>query len=235
MSCRLSKPHLSLTHIAEYAPAGGEVQTSQVGYGPVIITGYSETSDQFTMYDSDVQRRASIISNLNTAFDAYYVDDDNIIFGVEDDAAGENEFPMKGFPLSGIGLGGTKFKTSSSAATDVLTLYTKDYAQNESKFMAYPVGFSLVTKLEVSGIRLVQWVKQENNKWKLIDKSTKSDMSNYYGDTMKSKATTVFTGVSSVTYEEGEFTFTFTSGTTVPKLKAPSVLQANGIVGIEQA
>lgn len=224
-----------LTHIAEYAPSGGEVQTAQVGYGPTIITGYSETADQFTLYDSDVQRRASIISNLNTEFDVYYVDDDNVIFGVEDDAAKTGEFPMRGFPLAGVGITGSKFKTSSSAATDVLTLYTRDYAQNESKFMAYPTDFALVSALEVSGIRIVEWVKMEDNKWKLVDKSTKSDVTNYYGDILKTKATTVFEGVTSVTYADGEITFVFSSGITTPKLKSPSVLQANGIVGIEQA
>lgn len=220
-----------ITHIAEYAPSGGEVKTSQTGYGPNTVVGYSDTTDQFTLYDSDVQRRASIIKNMNTAFDVYYVDENGVIYGVSDEK--EGEFPLKGFPLTGIGLGGQMFRTSGAAASDVLTLYTRDYAMYAKDFMSVPVDFNIVDTLEISGIRLVEWVKDGENAWTLIDKYAKSDVTGYFGATMASKANTVFTNASAASFADGKMTITLNSGT-VPQLAKPSVLQAAGIIGIEQ-
>lgn len=221
-----------LAGIVEYAPSGGEIQTSQNGYGPNTVTGYSETSDQFTMGNSDVQLRASVIANMNHQFDVYYVDDNNIIFGVQDEKDGE--FPLKGFPLNGIGLGGSKFKTSSQAAYDLITLYSKDYANNEKMLMAVPADFQIIQVLADSGIRLVEWVKDGAN-WILVDKYSRSDVSNYYAAALAQNVTTCIPNATSCSYANGVFTIALKNSDTKPQLAAPSVLQANGIVGIQQA
>ena len=63
-----------------------------------------------------------------------------------------------------------------------------------------------------------------------MDHYDRTDLTAYYGSILSEKASTVVSGASALEYSNG--VLTATGG--VPVLKSPSILQANGVIGIEQ-
>lgn len=221
-----------LVNIVEYAPSGGEAQVSNTGYGPSSITGYSDTADVFTFDDSDVQRRASILANMNTQFDIYYVDDNNVVWGVEDAEAGDGEFPLKGFCCT-LGLGGQPFRSSGSQAQDTVTVYIKDWKQQAQKMASVNATINLKQVLEESGLRFVEFVAVEANKYQLVDKNASNlDITPWYGKLIADNAEKcIVSSHTAVSYQDGLLNITGEA----PVLAKPSVLQEAGVIGIEQA
>mgnify|MGYP000833609429 FL=1 len=63
-----------------------------------------------------------------------------------------------------------------------------------------------------------------------MDHYDRTDLTAYYGTVLSNKASTVVSGASALEYSKG--VLTATGG--APVLKSPSILQANGVIGIEQ-
>ena len=74
-----------------------------------------------------------------------------------------------------------------------------------------------------------EFIEVSSGKYKLVDHYDRTDLTAYYGAQIASKAATVLVSGSTASYSDGVLTI---SGE--PKLAAPSVLQENGIIGIEQ-
>lgn len=84
----------------------------------------------------------------------------------------------------------------------------------------------------LKGLNYVEFVKMSSpeNTYKLVDHYDRTDLTAYYGAALAEKATTVVSGATALEYSDG--TLKATGG--APVLKSPSVLQTNGIIGIEQ-
>ena len=85
-ACHADRPNriFPIKTIVEYAPSGGEAQTSAIGYGPTKVMGYSAKNDVWTLQDYDASLKANLMAAKNVAFDAYFVDENNIIYGMND-------------------------------------------------------------------------------------------------------------------------------------------------------
>ena len=110
VACHANRPAriYPLKHIVEFAPEGGEAQTSENGYGGTKIVGYSAFNPTWTMADNDFNLRMNIVRAKGISFDAYFVDDNKVIYGKWNE---NGEFA--GVPLVGIAEGGNLFDTSS--------------------------------------------------------------------------------------------------------------------------
>lgn len=84
----------------------------------------------------------------------------------------------------------------------------------------------------LKGLNYVEFVKMTSpeNTYKLVDHYDRTDLTAYYGSILSEKASTVVSGASALKYSNG--VLTATGG--VPVLKSPSILQTNGVIGIEQ-
>ena len=63
VACHANRPAriYPLKHIVEFAPEGGEAQTSENGYGGTKIVGYSAFNPIWTMADNDFNLRMNIV------------------------------------------------------------------------------------------------------------------------------------------------------------------------------
>ena len=105
----------------EYAKSGGEPQVSATGYGGNGVTGISPQTDTFTLdkfYDS---LAASITKNMNKKFDAYYLDENNLLIGVNTGADA-----LGGIPMSTIYCTVVPHPTSSAKASMTVSLCLED-------------------------------------------------------------------------------------------------------------
>lgn len=214
--------------IDEYAPSGGEAQVSQQGYGSNKVTGYSAFSEAYTIDVPDGGLRANVLNAVGMAFDMYIVTEHNIIFGQRNDKG-----VLCGIPLAGIHVGGQGFDSSGQTANLVLTVLYKDvekYWKNEGQEFC---DFDAVSAL--TGIVCVDLVKVEANKYKIREHYGRLDVTNAYADLLTgTNASKVWNGVTGMAYTDGYLVGTPASGGGIVSLKAASVLQANGVIGIEQ-
>ena len=123
-SCHADRPNriFPIKTIVEYEPSGGEAQTSATGYGPTKVTSYSAKTDTLTLDDYDANLKANLMSAKNVSFDAYLVDENNVIYGMND---GTDQ--LAGIPLSGVYPGGQDWDSSGTDANLTITLMFKDY------------------------------------------------------------------------------------------------------------
>ena len=208
-------------NISEYAQSGGEATTSENGYGGSEITGYSSRTDTFTLSKFNLALQANMVANKSTLFDMYSFDEDNVIYGLDDGT--EN---LAGIPLSGIYPTGQMYTSSGQKA---YLAFNAIYADTEEYLAHASVkGTDLNLANVLTGLVYTEFVPVEGG-FKLVDHYDRTDLTSYYGATLATKAESVLNGVSSMTYEAG-----ILKGTGTPTLKEPSVLQSNGITGIEQ-
>ena len=205
VACHANRPAriYPLKHIVEFAPEGGEAQTSENGYGGTKIVGYSAFNPT----------------------DAYFVDDNKIIYGKWNE---NGEFA--GVPLVGIAEGGNLFDTSSDTDSLTVQTYVKDFEDWMANIAIQQVDFDIVGALE--GLVFVKFAAgSASNKYKLVNVADDLDVTAYYGQLIADNAATALTSGTSASYSavNNELTITGT-----PKLAAPSVLQGAGITGIEQ-
>lgn len=224
-ACHADRPEriFPIKTIVEYAPSGGEAQTSATGYGPTKVTGYSAKNDVWTLQDYDASLKANIMAAKNVPFDAYFVDENNIIYGMND---GTDE--LAGIPLSGVYPGGQDWDASGTEANLTIATMFKDYEKYIKNANVKACDFDVVDALK--GLVYVDFVSTESNKYKLVEHFGKLDITSYYGSLIAENATTALPGMTSATYDNGIIT---TVGEGTPKLASPSVLQAAGITGIE--
>lgn len=223
--CHADRPNriYPLKTIVEYAPSGGEAQTSAVGYGPTKITGYSPKTDTWTLESADLSIKANLAKARNAQFDAYFVDDNNVIYGIQ-----SNDGTLAGVPMTGVYPGGQDFTSSGQNATLTVTTMFKDYEKFMKDMNVVVCDFDVVEALH--GVVFVDFVKEgDGNGYKILEHYGKLDITEYYGEALVQNKATALPDASDVTYADGVLTITGDAS-----LAAPSVLQEAGIVGIEQ-
>lgn len=224
-ACHADRPGriFPIKTIVEYAPSGGEAQTSATGYGPTKITSYSAKNDVWTLQDYDASLKANIMVAKNVAFDAYFVDENNVIYGMNDGTA-----DLAGIPLSGVYPGGQDWDSSGTEANLTIATMFKDYEKYIKNADVRAYDFDVVDALK--GLVYVDLVSTESKKYKLIEHFGKLDITEYYGELLAKNAKTALGGVTSASYANGVIT---TVGDGPVILASPSVLQGAGITGIE--
>lgn len=209
--------------VVEYASSGGEAQTVANGYGPTHFTGYSSKTDTFTIDAFDANLRAAIVNAKGVPFDAYLIDDQNVIYGYNDGTS-----VMAGIPLAGIYVGGQDFDSSGSEANLTVTLLYSDYEMWMKNAGYEQVDFDIIDALQ--GLVFVDLV-EDGGTYSLIEHYSGLDITSYYGDLLATAGGTAVLGASAVTYSSSTNRLTITG--TVTGLAEPSVLLGAGIIGIE--
>lgn len=208
--------------ISEYATSGGEANTSENGYAGSSITGYSARTDTFTLAKYNMSLQANLVSNKATTFDMYVVDENDVIYGIDD--ASDS---LAGIPLTGVYPTGQPFSSSGQVAYLAFNALYADieaYMKNASaKGATFNVAGALI------GLVFVEFIEIEDGKYKLVDHYDRTDLTAYYGSLIAQHAETALVKGMSVSYSDGILTI---SGE--PELAQPSVLQGIGITGIEQ-
>lgn len=214
----------------EYAKNGGEPQVSANGYGPSQMTGISALTYTFTMDKFYPELNASLTKAANKAWDAYFFDEKNVIYGLNDGSD-----TLAGIPMSTVYSTPTPHPTSSAAATmDV------SFAIEDARFYFENMDFmqlDFVISRSLVGLTPVELAKvgSSGNDYKLIEKVGGYDLTSTYGPIISENPTLVGASSSGVTYNASAETLTIsTTGATVPALAAPSALLDKGIEGIEQ-
>lgn len=223
-ACHADRPGriFPIKTIVEYAPSGGEAQTSATGYGPTKVGSYSAKNDVWTLQDYDASLKANLMAVKNVAFDAYFVDENNVIYGMND---GTNA--LAGIPLSGVYPGGQDWDSSGTEANLTIATMFKDYEKYVKNADVRAYDFDVVDALK--GLVYVDLVSIEEKKYKLIEHFGRLDITEFYGELLRQNATTVLPNATDVTYANG--IITINEGTA--ELASPSVLQESGITGIE--
>lgn len=223
-ACHADRPDriFPIKTIVEYAPSGGEAQTAAVGYGPTKVTGYSARSDVWTLEDFYSSLQANLAMAKNVAFDAYFVDENNVIFGQKDDTD-----ELAGIPLSGVYPGGQPWDSSGTDASLTITTMFKDWEKYLKNADFIQADFDVVDALR--GLVYVDLVADgAEGKYKLVEHFGGLNITSYYGDLLASQATKALPSATGVTYADGVL-----SGSGDMTLAAASVLQSAGILGIE--
>ncbi|MCF0219325.1 MAG: hypothetical protein HUK14_06045 [Muribaculaceae bacterium] len=212
----------------ESAKNGGEAQVAAVGYGPNQVTDVNAMTDTFTMGEFNDLLAQSLSKSMNTPYDVYYYDSNNVIYGLDDETD-----VLAGFPMSCIYPTITPYPTSGAKATLLVNFCHKDARTSLENSNFEQLDFNIPTF--AYGLTPVKFISSGTNKYKLIEVIGGLDRTAEFGPTIASKAADVLIGTTTgVTYDEATETITI-SGSTAPKLKSPSDLYTAGIKGIEQA
>lgn len=225
VACHADRPSriYPLKEVVEFEPSGGEVQTSENGYGGTKIVGYSAFSPVWTMADADLGIRKNIAGAKAASFDCYFVDDNNVIYG-EWDASGD----FCGVALAGVAQGGNLFDTSADSAQLTVTTFVKDYERWLRNIAIQQLDFDVVGAL--TGLCFVKW-EAVTGGYKLMTVADNLDVTSYYGSLLATNAATAMPSASAVSYNS---TTDIVSYTGTGDLAKPSVLQTVGILGIEE-
>jgi hypothetical protein len=211
--------------VVEYAKNGGEPQVSAVGYGGNSVNGLSAQTDTFTVDKFSEHLASSLTKCMNKRFDAYYVDENNLLIGINDGSD-----VLAGIPMSTVYPNVTPHPTSSAKATLTVSCCLEDARAAIENFDYVQLDFNPLDELE--GLILVDLVETESGKYKIIETIGGYDRTAEFGQAVASGASSVLNNVTTATYADGLLTITASAGAT-PSLKAPSVLLANDIAGIE--
>lgn len=211
--------------IVEYAKNGGEPQTSAVGYGGNGVTGISAQTDTFTVDVYSEHMAASLTKCMNKHVDVYYVDENNLLIGVNN--GGEE---LAGIPMSTVYPTVVPHPTSSAKASLTVSCCLADARAAIENFDYVQLDFNPLE--ELNGLVHVDLVETAAGKYKIIETIGGYDRTAEFGPTIATAAASVLNGVTAATYADGLLTLTVSEGET-PSLKAPSVLLSNDIAGIE--
>lgn len=215
--------------IVNWEPNGGEVQTSQVGYGPNVYNGVSARTDAFTVDKFRHYLRAEILKNVDEEFDMYLIDAKNNLYGLNDDTDELAGIPVTIYP-SGNDHPGASDK--ASLAVNVSYVDVEEYMMKLDV-----VHLDYAARSAVYGLMPVtlEKVGSTGNNYKLVEYYGKGDATAKFGELISDNVASVLNGATAATYDATNkyITVTLTSDSTAPTLKAASVLEANGIYGIE--
>ena len=213
----------------EFAQEGGEAQTGAVGYGGLQVTGYSDRADTYTLDKNYPELHASLTKCAGNKFGAYYFDEKNMLYGLND---GTDE--LAPFPMNTIHSNATPYSTSGSKSTMTVkfchensraAIENADYIQLDFNPMRATLG--------LTGVKLIK-VGDTGNDYKLIEAVGGYDLTSIFGPLM-AENTNVISGATAVAYDTDKEVLTLTvSGSATPALKAPKLLLEAGIAGIEQ-
>lgn len=212
--------------VVEYAKSGGEPQVSAIGYGGNGVTGISAQTDTFTLDKFYDNLAASITKNMNKKFDAYYLDDNNMLIGVNNggDALG-------GIPMSTVYCTVVPHPTSSAKASMTVSLCLEDARKAIENFDYVQLDFNPID--ELNGLVEVDMVETSTpGDWILVEHNGGMDVTDRYGTLIATAATSVLNAATACTYSSGKLTITAAQGST-PSLKGASALYAADIAGIE--
>ena len=213
----------------EFAQEGGEAQTGAVGYGGLQVTGYSDRADTYTLDKNYPELHASLTKCAGYKFGAYYFDEKNMLYGLND---GTDE--LAPFPMNTIHSNATPYSTSGSKSTMTVKFCHEDSraAIENADYVQLDFNPQRAT-LGLTGVKLIK-VGDSGNDYKLIEAVGGYDLTSTFGPLMADNAN-VITGATAVTYDDAKdaLTLTVTEGAT-PALKAPKLLLEAGISGIEQ-
>ena len=210
--------------IVEYAKNGGEPQVSAVGYGGNGVTGISARTDTFTLDQYNDNLAASITENMNKKFDAYYLDENNLLIGVNN---GTEE--LGGIPMSTVYCTVTPHPTSNAKPTMTVSCCLEDARAAIEKFDYVQLDFNPMD--ELNGLVDVDLVEVETGKFVILEVRGGFDRTAEFGPTIATAATSVLDGATAVSYADGKLTITAASNS-VPEMKKASVLRTNDIVGL---
>ena len=215
--------------IVNWEPNGGEVQTSQVGYGPNVYNGVSARTDAFTVDKFRHYLRAEILKNVDEEFDMYLIDAKNNLYGLND---GTDE--LAGIPVTIYPSGNDHPGASDKASLAVNVSYV-DVEEYMMKLDVVPLDYA--ARSAVYGLMPVtlEKVGSSGNNYKLVEYYGKGDATAKFGELISDNVASVLNGATAATYDatNNYITVTMASDSTAPTLKAASVLEANGIYGIE--
>ena len=213
----------------EFAQEGGEAQTGAVGYGGLQVTGYSDRADTYTLDKNYPELHASLTKCAGNKFGAYYFDEKNMLYGLND---GTDE--LAPFPMNTIHSNATPYSTSGSKSTMTVKFCHEDSraAIENADYVQLDFNPQRAT-LGLTGVKLIK-VSDSGNDYKLIEAVGGYDLTSTFGPLMADNAN-VINGATAVTYDDVKdaLTLTITGGAT-PTLKAPKLLLEAGISGIEQ-
>lgn len=215
--------------IVNWEPNGGEVQTSQVGYGPNVYNGVSARTDAFTVDKFRHYLRAEILKNVDEEFDMYLIDAKNNLYGLND---GTDE--LAGIPVTIYPSGNDHPGASDKASLAVNVSYV-DVEEYMMKLDVVPLDYA--ARSAVYGLMPVtlEKVGSTGNNYKLVEYYGKGEATAKFGELISDNVASVLNGATAATYDatNNYITVTLASDSTAPTLKAASVLEANGIYGIE--
>lgn len=215
--------------IVNWEPNGGEVQTSQVGYGPNVYNGVSARTDAFTVDKFRHYLRAEILKNVDEEFDMYLIDAKNNIYGLND---GTDD--LAGIPVTIYPSGNDHPGASDKASLAVNVSYV-DVEEYMMKLDVVPLDYA--ARSAVYGLMPVtlEKVGSTGNNYKLVEYYGKGDATAKFGELISDNVASVLNGATAATYDatNNYITVTLASDSTAPTLKDASVLEANGIYGIE--
>lgn len=212
--------------VEEYAPSGGEGEVTQVGYGANTFSKLSARTEAFTMNEYDGGIVANLLEGKNIKFDFYLWNDAGYIFGMKN-----NEGKLAGAQASAIYPNVQHFDTSGDVANMIVNIEHLDFEHYLKMEDVVQFDFDMYS---LKGLTEVEFVKvgSGENDYKLVENYGSLNISKYYGELFGEGASTIFeNAVTSVKYDKGVLTIT---GSGIPILKKPSVLQENGILWIEQ-
>ena len=210
-----------------FAKNGGEPQVNTEGYGAPSVTGLNARTDTATMARFSQQLNAALLRTMDVPFDVYYVDKNNKIYGYND---GTEELADQA--MSCIYPTAIPHPTDSAKASLTVSFCFED-PQDAMQYLDFrQLGFSVKNVLK--GLTDVVLDKQEANKYKLLEKIGKYDLTPLYGDIIAKAAAEVLNGATSATYADGILTVVPADGGGTVSLKAPSVLFEKGIKYIEE-
>lgn len=211
----------------EYAPEGGEAQTGSVGYGGLQVTSYSDRADTFTLDKMYPELHASLTKCSGKKWGAYFFDENNFLYGLDDDTD-----VLAPFPMNTIHSNGTPYSTSSSKSTMTVKFCHED-ARKAIEGADY-IKLDFNPQRCTLGLTPVKLVKtEEANTYKLVEAKGSFDLTSTFGQLLSDQANMI-TGATAVEYQAESKTLKLTiTGSATPMLKAPSALQEAGIEGIE--
>ena len=213
----------------EFAQEGGEAQTGAVGYGGLQVTGYSDRADTYTLDKNYPELHASLTKCAGNKFGAYYFDEKNMLYGLND---GTDE--LAPFPMNTIHSNATPYSTSGSKSTMTVKFCHEDSRAAIENADYIQLDFNpMRATLGLTGVKFIK-VGDTGNDYKLIEAVGGYDLTSIFGPLMADN-TNVISGATAVAYDTDKEVLTLTvSGSATPALKAPKLLLEAGISGIEQ-
>lgn len=228
--CHADRPAriMPIGQFVEYAKNGGEPNVSAVGYGPNQVSDVSALTDTFTMGVYNDVLAQSLSRSMNTLFDVYFVDKNNVLHGIDDGTD-----TLAGFPMASVYPTITQFPTSGAKATLLVNFCYQDARTAFENANYEQLDFNITSF--VYGLTPVKFAKVEDNKYKIVEVVGGLDRTAEFGEIIAKTPTAAIKGsATGVTYDEETETITISTDTT-PQLKSPSELYKAGIKGIEQA
>lgn len=215
--------------IINWEPNGGEVQTSQVGYGPNVYNGVSARTDALTIDKFRHYLRAEILKNVDEEFDMYLIDAKNNLYGLNDGTDVLAGIPVTIYPS------GNDHPGASDKASLVVNVSYMDPEEYMINLDVVPLDYNASSA--VYGLMPVSFVKigTSGSNYKLVEYYGKADVTAKYQATIVDQVANVVNGATAASYDatNNYITFTLGSGATAPTLKLASVLETYGIYGIE--